>query len=434
MAGSLIGVALTGLNAARVGLDTTGHNIANVNTPGYSRQSSEQRTNFAQLTGAGFIGRGVNVETVRRAYDEFAAAQSWEAASQAAQWQAFEAEVNALSAALADPGTSPAAATASFFAAVNDLAAFPSDPAARQAMLSAAQTMASRFGAMQERIDQVRFAIDSEVRSAVDVANQLAARIADLNSRISIGQATGHEPNDLLDQRDALVTDLAQIARVQTVRQSDGALNVFLGNGQPLVVGAQATTLAAAPDLNDAEHAVVGLNTGAGFVRFRAEDLGGQLGGLLTFRDQALDPASNEIGRIAITLAAEVNAQQRLGLDRNGTFGTDLFAAGAPRSLSAASNTGTAQLGVSITNYQALTTSDYRVDWDGTNWTVTRLSDSNVQTFTTLPQTIDGVAISVASGTANAGDSFLVQPTREGAASFQVLINNPALIAAAAPI
>src|SRR5262245_43821375 len=146
MASSLLGVALTGLNAARLGLDTTGHNIANVNTPGYSRQATVQATNFSQLTGAGYIGRGVNVDTVRRAYDEFVVAQGWDATASAAQWSAFEARVNLLSTALADTGTSPAAATADFFAAVNDLAPLPSDPAAPQTRRAPATSRAARFG------------------------------------------------------------------------------------------------------------------------------------------------------------------------------------------------------------------------------------------------------------------------------------------------
>jgi len=436
MSGSLIGIAVTGLNSAQGGLVTTGHNISNVNTPGYSRQQVVQAPNPPQASGAGFFGTGSNIQTVRRAYDEFLATQGLSAQASASQWDAALSQLRNVDQLLSDTDVGVIPALNALFKAVNDVAANPADAAARQSMLSASQAMAGRVQDLDARLQRLGGQNEQQIASTVNAINTLGAQIAQLNDRIAVASGgAAQPPNDLLDHRDALVTDLNKLVRANVVTQGDGSLNVFLGNGQALVVGTRAYALGTAPDALDPSRLSIGLQSGNTLLGFRAEDLdGGELGGLLTFRENTLNPARNALGRIAMVLAVNFNTQHKLGLDSSGQFGADVFSAGAPQAYAASTNLGSAQLAASVTNYAALTDSDYRVQWDGTNWNVTRLADNNLQSFASLPQTVDGLAISVGSGAATAGDSFLVLPTRAGAAGFAALLTRPDQIAAAAPM
>lgn len=436
MSGSLLGIAVTGLASARGGLVTVGHNVANVNTPGYSRQQTVQTPNLPQASGAGFFGRGSSIETVRRAYDEFLVAQGWSMQASASHWDAALGQLQDVDRLLADADVGVMPALNGLFRAVNEVAAQPADAAARQSLLSASQGMAGRVRDLDAQLRRMGETNERRIASTVVAVNTLGAQLAQLNERIALAAGgTGQPPNDLLDHRDALVTGLNKLARANVVTQSDGGMNVFLGNGQALVVGNRAYALGTGPDPLDPSRLSIGLQNGGTLLAFRAQDLeGGDIGGLLAFRENTLNPARNALGRIAMVLAARFNEQHKLGLDRSGQFGADFFAAGVPQATAASTNTGTAQLATAVTDYAALTDSDYRVQWDGTNWNVTRLADNTVQSFAILPQTVDGVSISVASGAAAAGDNFLVLPTRNGAAGFAALLRRPDQIAAAAPM
>jgi flagellar hook-associated protein 1 FlgK len=441
MSGSLVGIALTGLNSAQGGLVTTGHNISNVNTPGYSRQQAVQATNLAQGSGSGYFGRGSNIEDVRRSYDEFLTMQTRSAQASAAHWDTALSQLQPVDSLLADDAVGLNSVLAGFFGGVQAVAVNPSDVAARQSMLSAGQSLAGRVRDLSDHLDVLRSNTDQQIESTVTSVNSLASRIAELNDRIALASGIGtaggiiHAPNDLLDQRDSLLSDLNKLVRANSVEQDDGTLNVFLATGQALVVGTLANTLKTASDSLDPEKLAVGVKTGNQLLTFRTADLeGGALGGLVAFREGTLDTARNALGRIAMVLANSFNQQNKLGLDRTGQYGGDFFAAGSPQVNTATTNSGSAQLSAAVADYSALTTSNYRVQYDGSNWNVTRLSDANVTSFATLPQTVDGVTISVASGAAAAGDSFLVLPTRNGAAGFAALLTNPDRIAAAAPI
>ena len=243
--------------------------------------------------------------------------------------------------------------------------------------------------------------------------NALAGNIASLNQQIALSDASSgglQPPNDLLDQRDSLITQLNQQIGATPVSQSDGSVNLFLPNGQPLVVGQQSYTLAATPDPENPQDLQVGLQVGSSAIQFRSSDLqGGTLGGLLAYRDNVLDTSENSLGRIAAVLSQSFNAQHTLGVDLNGQAGTNFFNVPTPTVQNAITNTGTAALAGTITDASALTTSDYSLRYDGTNYTLTKLSDSTTQTFATLPQTVDGVQIALTSGAPAAGDSFLIR-------------------------
>ena len=431
---SLFGVGAGALGAAQAGLLTAGHNIANASTPNYSRQRIEQTTNLPQYTGAGYMGNGVHVESVRRQYDSLLATEARNAQSQASHSQAYSAQLARIDTLLADPASGLSPAVDDFFSGMHDVASNPGDPSARQNLLSAAQALAGRFHEMDTQLAQMRNGTNDRIVASVGEINSLATQIAQLNRQIANAMAGGTQPpNDLLDKRDALAASLSVQAAGSIVVSDSGDYNVFLGNGQALVLGEQTFTLTARPDPLDAQNMQVGLQIGATLTAYRASDLaGGTLGGLLAFRDETLPVAQNAIGRIALALGEAFNNQQNLGLDRNGAAGTDLFSIGAPTVLTQSGATLTA----TISSYSALTTSDYRLKFDGANYTLTRLEDGTQTTFAGFPQTIDGMTLDLNPPLPlpAANDSFLIQPTRNGASALSVLINDTNAIAAAAPI
>jgi len=435
---SIFGVATSALTAARAALTTTTHNIANVHTEGYTRQRVLLTTPMPSFTGAGFIGAGVSVETVRRLYSEVLEVQRRDAASQAAGAAMLARQLAALDDLLADPLAGLAPALVGFFEAVHAVAASPADPAARQAFLARSAALATRFRDLDARLVALRDSANRRLEAAAASVNAYAVEVAQLNRRIlESGSQSGqtHAPNDLLDRRDALLAQIGRYAAVSAVAQPDGTLNLFLSSGQALVVGGQAYALEVFRDPESPEDYAVGLRTGAVTLALRSADIaGGEIAGLVEFRDDALAQARRALGRIAVSLAAEVNAQHRLGLDLHGEPGGELYAVGAPRAVARASNAGDAQLAASVAVPSALRPSAYRLTWDGAAWQIVRLADGASWSAAALPQTVDGVEIALAAGTPAAGDSFRIEPTLDAAGTFALRLSEAARVAAAVPV
>lgn len=436
MASGIFGVAVSGLNAAQAGLVTTGHNIANANTPGYHRQSIVQAAETPMLTGAGFFGQGVNVDNVLRSYSAFLDGQVIRSEARSAYLSAYGTQLTQIDNMLADPAAGLSPALQAFFNAVNDVAANPASMPSRQAMLSGGESLAARFHALDERLNALFSGVNAQITSTVNSINVYAREIANLNGRIVVAQSNPQLPaNDLLDRRDQLVAELNKLAGTTTVNQGDGAVNVFIGNGQNLVVGSQAFSLAAAPSVDDPTRIDVGYRTGSGIVLVSSANLqSGTLGGLLAFRGETLQEAQNALGRVAIGLARTFNDQHQLGQDLNGVAGTAFFAEPQPAITARSTNAGNAVLGAVLADASALTTSSYRLIFSGGNYQLTRLSDNTTTTYATLPQTVDGLTISLASGAPAAGDGFLIEPTRYAARDLAVVPGDAAKIAAAAPM
>jgi flagellar hook-associated protein 1 FlgK len=442
MGTSIFNIGVSGLSAAQAGLLTTGHNISNATTPGFNRQQAVQGTNTPQFTGAGFLGQGTNVVTVKRIYNQFLAAQTLSAQTRLSELNAYADQIRQIDNLLSDSSSGLSSALNEFFRGVNEVATNPVSLPARQSMLSTAQALVARFQGLDGRLDEIRGGVDTQLASTITNINSFAAQIAELNQRITLAQAAGpgQSANDLLDQRDQLIAELNQQVRVTTVTDADGSQNVFVGNGQALVVGASAFGLTTMQSGEDASRMTVGIRQTGGVTAALPEAMvtGGTLGGLLAFRRESLDTAQNALGRIAIGLAETINAQHQLGQDLNGALGGDFFTAPAPQVLYPNNplNGGTAAIGVAIADASGLTSSDYRLTANGGgNYTLTRLSDNSVIfAAAALPQSVEGLTLSLSAGAANAGDTFLIQPTRSAAGDIAVALTDARSIAAAAPI
>lgn len=433
----IFGSGVSALNAAQIGLSTTEHNIANANTPGFNRQEVVLGARLPQATGAGFIGQGVEVSTVKRIYNEFLSNQVMQGQAQASQLETYYQQIGQINNMLADPSAGLSPAVQGFFSAVNDVASSPDSQSARQAMLGGAQFLVSQFQSLNQRMSDINSSINGQISSSVTTISGYAQQIASMNKNIVLAHAAsnGQPPNDLLDQRDQLISQLNQEIKATVVKQSDGSVNIFIGAGQSLVVGEQTITLKAVQSLSDPSRFEVAYGSGASVVRAQQNSMqGGVLGGLIAFRSESLDVAQNALGRVALVLADTFNQQHKLGQDLNGSLGGNFFTQPVPLVNANTANTGTATISASVASSSALTGSDYSLRFNGgTAYTLTRLSDNTVTAFATLPQTVDGLTIATTAG-AIAGDSYVIRPTVNGARDIAVVISDTSKIAAAAPI
>jgi flagellar hook-associated protein 1 FlgK len=452
---SLLGTGVTALNTAQLGLATTFHNISNVNTAGYSRQSTMQATNIAMMTGAGSIGMGVHVHTVLRNYDDILNKQVNDAQTKTSEFDTYYSMISRIDNLLADSNSGISPMLAGFFQAVQDVSANPTLISARQAMTSSAQALATRFQTLENRLAQLYDESNTQITATVNEINAYSGQIANLNEKIiALSAANGHPPNDLLDAREQLVFELNQLVRVSSYVDSDNSLNVFIGNGQPLVVNIMTMPLEVRPSSADPERLIVGQKNSISEFPESYLD-GGSLGGILAFRKEALDQAANTLGQVATSLALTVNAQHALGQDLLGAvngdtgFVSDFFRLNDPKSIPNALNAGTGQiddfsflppkLSDSGNYYTDLTTSDYEVRFidNAGNFTITRLSDKTVISGTAgTPIEFDGLSLTLSAGHVQ-GDTYRLEPTREGARNIKVnqdIVADVRRIAVAMPI
>ena len=435
MADAIFGIATSALRAAQAGLATAGHNIANANTPGYHRQEIVQSNAPPQLTGAGFIGRGVEVDTVRRVYSDLIDAQATRAQAQASYYTTYQEQVRQIDSLLSDPDAGLAPALEQFFSAVNDVAANPASVPSRQTLLAGASSLIARFQALDGRLNEINQSINVQIESTVSSVNAYAREIATLNGRIAAASNGTQPPNDLIDERDRIVGELNLLVGASVINQPNGTVNVMMGSGQALVVGQESFRMTAVNSPDVPEQLDVSYGVGSGSIVLSPSALtGGSLGALLAFRADALTDARNRLGTIAAGLETAFNAQHRLGQDLRGAAGTDFFSSPVAVVTSRADNGGSATLTASIVDGSALVPSDYRVTYAAGNYQVTRLSDGNTTNFAGLPQTVDGVSIQLANGVPADGDSFLVEPSRNVIRNMSLAIRDTSLIAAGTPM
>lgn len=436
MGSNILNIGQSALAAAQVGISTTGHNIANANTPGYSRQVVIQGAAEAQNFGYGYIGQGTQINSVTRIFNELLATQVTNAQASSNELSSYATQMKQIDNMLSDSAAGLSPALQDFFNSIQTLSASPGDAAARQAMLSSSQSLADRFHSLDSRLQDLRQGVNTQLSSSVTLVNTYANEIAKLNDVIEKSlSADSNPPNDLMDQRDQLIAELSKEIKTTVVKQDGGKYNVFIGNGLPIVVGKQTYALTTANSPTDGgrlEVAYQGKDSAT--ILGQSSLAGGVIGGLTKFRNESLDDIQGELGLIATVLAQTFNQQHVQALDANGKPGQAYFAPPVPSVSISAKNTGTASVSGNITDVAALTGSDYRLRYDGSNYAVTRLSDGNVQSFASLPQTVDGLQIRIDAGAMAGGDEFVIQPTFNGASKIKLNITDTSKIAAGGPV
>ena len=444
---SLLSVGARALLANQTALQTTGHNIANVSTAGYSRQSVHLQTVQGQFSGSGYIGNGVNVVTIMRNHNELLTRQAAAAQAMSAGDSARAERVSQLQDVFQGGKAGLGAAISDMLNALGDVITAPTDITARTVSLTRMDEMAARMRSSAELLREIDYSVTEQLKTDTLRINQLAVNIAEMNQQISRVMGNGQTPNDLLDRRDQLIRELNQYIQTTQIPASDGTISVFVAGSQALVLGQDAAQLAVAESKEfpgSQRQALYFQRPGAPDVELRDTLLGGgQTAGLLRFANNDLIEGRNLLGRMALAIGAELNYQQSLGLTLDGTPGQPLFS--APASVAGRTSgaaVGSIDLGdpakFDATKFAA---SDYEVVFNanGTDAHIIRLSDNTVKTVAATDLSppggvqMDGLTFEfITSG--NPGERVLFQPFAGVADQLQMLIHSPRDLAVASPV
>jgi len=421
----MMGSALSALTSYQRALATTSHNIANANTDGYSRQNVNMAARMATNTAIGAIGSGVEVTSIRRAYDQFAVDQLRTSTSGLFREQTFAGLATQVESVVSDPVTGINSALGRFFNAAQDVATDPSSLSARRVLIGEGQALATRLNDIDSQLEAIDQDVDARMRASVDEINEYAKRIAQLNQAIVDAQAsmTSGSPNDLMDARDQALLGLNELVKVSTVPQNDGAVNVFIGSGQSLVLSTTPQKLTITPNAFNPTKPDISLSNG-GVITSTLN--GGSLGGLLEFRDEVLTPTRNQVGIIALAVATQVNAVQTAGRDLTGAAGVDFFSVPGPQALPSTLNTGTGSVTASISDLGKLQPDNYRLIADGAGG-FSLFTEPGGQAVNAADV---GLSISLG-GAAAAGDTFMIRPAGKAASDIRVNLTQSTQIAAA---
>ncbi len=433
---SSLNIATRALNTNLAALQVIGHNIANVNTAGYSRQTVQLQSAGYQSTGGGYFGKGVELATVERAYNAHLTREARVTASAAAGDAARLERLQQLESLFPIGSNGLGTALNDMLNAWSDLVASPSNSTARTVVISRADAFSARLRDTAGQIDLMRNSTQQQVGEQVDSLNRLATELASVNKRIIESAGGSHTPNDLYDQRDKLLADISQYAQISVIPGEGGTANVFIAGSQPLVLGTQTGRLAVERDPNDSSRINVMFQQGAMSTPLDANALGsGALAGTLRFLNEDLQAVQNQVGRIALAASEIINSQHRLGVDLAGNMGGDFFVPlGPANGLPAPTNASTATASASVSDPRALIPSDYELRVEATGFSVVRLSDNTSTSFATLPAEVDGLSFDIGAGPAATGDTFRIRPFEAAARNLQVAISASQSVAVASPV
>ena len=454
---SLMNVGVSALNANQQALTTVGHNIANVNTPGYSRQTVYTNALHGQNMGNGFIGKGVQVATVMRNYSALLNRQSNAAnAIHAADTSRLQGLMQMQDVFKGGDGSLGAAVTNMMNAFV-DVQAAPSDATGRNVVLTRMSELAARFHAASNMLEEQDYSTAQQLRNNALLVNDKASQVARLNNEISRALATGHQPNDLLDARDQVIREINQYVQTTQVAADDGSISLFVGGSQALVLGINSGQLSVEETKEypgSQRMALYFSQPGGQQLELTAAMVGGgEIAGLLKFRNEDLAEGRNLLGRLAMTIGHELNLQNQRGLTLNGQQGGALFSlptiSTGYGNITGYSNIGPGAATTQVMDASQLKPSEYRLIFEGSPVApvLTRMSDGKVFNATSTPPLnmgnlatgfdADGLRFIVPAATlaaAVSGNSMLFKPFSTAASEIEALVHNPDELAAASAL
>ncbi len=428
MSNSLMNTGISGLNAAQNMLNVISNNISNAHTVGYNRQQQILRQANGTKYNYGFVGNGVSVSSVNRAYNSFVVGQLRQAQSQNGSIKAYYNELSKIDNLLAENENSISSQLNNLFTSLNKLSSDAGNAASKQTVINDLSSLVSQFNKTELNLKNQIANINTEIVNNVDTINSYTKQIADLNQKIARLQAVsgGHEPNALLDERDQLVNELSEMIGI-TVTEQNGEYNISLPNGLSLVQGSSATQLSVQPSKDDpALNTIIYTHNSGATQELTGQNIAsGRLNGLLAFRDGQLVEARNQLGLIALNLAERFNEVHMSGVDINGDAGEKLFDYQSPSSIASTKNQGNATVKINYNSVTDIKASDYKIEFNGRDWVVTRLSDDKQITpqFEDGKLLFDGLSIEI-NGNPVAGDSFLLKPVADVASSLQLLVKD----------
>lgn len=433
MASDLLNLGSQSVLTAQRQLNTTGHNISNVNTEGYSRQSVIQGANMPRQYGGETYGMGVHVEKVRRSWDQFAVNEMNISTTNYAHKVDDEANLEMLSNMLSSVASKKIPENLNeWFDAVKSLADSPNDVGARKVVLEKADLITQNLNDFHETIRRQSDVTNKKLDLGIERVNQLALEIRDLH-RLMMRTPGPH--NDLMDQHEKLITELSEYTKVTvTPRKNAEGFNVHIGNGHTLVSGTEASQLKMIDGYPDVHQRRLAMIEGKGIKAITTKDIDGKLGAMLTMRDEKIPYLMDELGRMATAFSYDVNVLQSQGLDLRGNIGglvfTDVNSEVVAKSRVITSSNSTADLEVYIEDTNKLVGGQYSLQFNGGDYYITRPNgDMSIVPVVGNSISLDGIRIDINNGL-QAGERVLIRPTRNGAAQMKMATNDPSAIAA----
>jgi flagellar hook-associated protein 1 FlgK len=445
---NLYQTGVSGLLTAQQQLATTGHNITNVNSEGYNRQRVEQGVVNGNYNGNQFIGSGTYVQDITRIYDQFSYKEQLLNQSNLGHANSINIDLDQLNQIMSVSSQAIDSTLTNFYQTINSISDQPSDTGLRNIAISQAKILASNFNQINDNLDQLESSTNNEIQQIANTISQIATELANINDQILQNNdvSTSGQPNDLLDKRDQLVTELGQYTTVNTVKDVNGVMTVIIGNGTTLVTGTTPLTLSAQAGDPDGKQTQIQLNGPNSSLILDASKLGGALAAKFEFRDEHVGQARSELNRLAMALSSTMNDMQAQGLDLNARQGEPLFTdintdlMQQTRVLGLNANTGTLDARVVITDVSIVPTDAFEIKYDGTDYQLTNLTTGNIDTLVeTSPgsgsyATNYGFEFNEESGLPATGDTFVIRPTENSAALMQVALTDSAGIAASSAI
>jgi flagellar hook-associated protein 1 FlgK len=430
----IFNLGASALNSLQRAISTTGNNIANANTDGYSRQEVEFASRTPNRIGGVTLGTGVEVSSIRRAYDQFLTQDVQARTSSSGYYSLYATTAEQIDNLMADPATSISSAMDQFFASMEAVANSPTSQPERQVMLSEAQTLATRFNYVDARLSELAENMNEQMSVFVVDINQYTQDIAQLNQQIArLERTPGGSPNDLLDQRDQAVESLAKLVRVETRTQEDGSINVFMSSGHRLVSqsGAETLRLSAAVQPDGPVRVYISAPGGSD-TELTESAFGGELGAALDVSNNVIDQARRDIGLLALGLTDTFNTQHKLGDTLNQVAGSDFFTAITPVTTASTLNSVTTTVSAVIDDATQLTGAPYQIDYTDSAVTITNLATNVSQDINGTTISLDGLTFTVSPfSNQTDGDRFLVEPTGRAASAITVALSDTSDIAAA---
>ena len=431
---SIFDVGSSALNSLQRAISTTGNNIANVNTEGYSRQQVEFSSRTPDYIGGLALGTGVEVSAIRRAYDQFLTADVQARTSSSSYYNLYAGTAEQIDNLMADPATSIASAMDQFFASMEAVANSPASQPERQVMLAEAQTLASRFNYVDSRLSELAEDMNQRMSVFVEDINRHLSDVAKLNEQIErLQRSAGGSPNELLDQRDKTLEDLSKLMRIDVRAQSDESINVFTTSGHRLVSpsGAESLRLSQGAQLDGPVQVFVSAAGGAE-AEITERGIGGELGAAIDVSNNMIDRARRDIGLLALGLTDTFNIQHKSGSTLNQVEGGDFFSSILPVTTGSTLNSGTTSVTAAVDDVTQLTGASYRVDYTDSIVTVTNLATNETQEINGTTITLDGLTLTVSPfSNLTDGDRFIIEPTARAASAMSVAITDTSDIAAA---
>ncbi len=449
----LMNIAVSSLVSQKTALGTVGHNIANVNTAGYSRQSVQFGTNQADMFGGQFFGTGMSVSGIQRISNDFITEQMRRDTQNNSSFSAYYEYAVRVDTLLGDDATAITPTLLNFFDAVSDVSNDPASVPARQVLISEGEALANRFNSVYSQVALQNDTLNADLESTTAQITAIAAQVADLNNAVQTSGANGGvggSPNDLLDAREEKLRELSELVGISTISNTDGTVSVTLGTGQALVVGVQSFTLSASSTMSGVTRHEISLTSGSNTVLIGQGLGGGRLGGLLEVREQLIDPVFNEVGRMGLAISDAFNSQHQLGVDLNGNLGREFFSdinaslSEVSRVSVSSTNSGNTSLSVTIDDTNGLSANNYELRYSATTGNYTLRETANNTVVSTIaapavtPATVafagEGFSINFLNGAPADGDLYLITPTRFGASTIDAEISNTSEVAAGLPI